>query len=43
MLGKRAYICGSLNVTGPHKLIGSGFVVVGMALLKEMSHCVGQI
>ena len=41
--------CGSLNVTGPHILIGSGtirrcgFVDVGMALLEEVCHCRGGL
>ena len=38
---------GSLNVNGPHKLIGSGstrmcsFVGVDMVLLEEVCHCGG--
>ena len=41
--------CGSLNVIGPHNLIGSGitgrcgFVRLGMILLKEMCHCGGGL
>lgn len=40
---------GSLNVIGPHKLIGTGsirrcdFIQVGMALLEEVCHCGGGL
>lgn len=32
--------CGSLNVSDPHKLIGSG-ILGGVALLEEVCHCGG--
>ena len=41
--------CGSLNVIGSHKLIGSGtisrcgFVGVSVALLEEVCHCGGGL
>lgn len=41
--------CGSLNVIGPHKLIGSDtirrchLVGVGMALLEDVCHCRGGL
>ena len=41
--------CGSLNVIGPHNLIGSGiirkcgFVGVGIALLEEVCQCGGGL
>ena len=41
--------CGSLNVIGPHQLIGSGtirrwgFAGVGVALLEEECHCGGGL
>ena len=42
---------GSLNVIGPHNLVGSGsstirwcgFVEVGMALLEKVCHCGGEL
>ena len=40
---------GSLNVTGPHKLIGSGtisrcgFAGVGVTLLEQVCHCGGGL
>ena len=42
MVGNLVVFCGSLNVTGPHKLIGSGIirrcgpVRVSMALWEEV-------
>ena len=44
--GGQGVECGTLNVIGPQKLIGSGnirrygLVEVSMALLEEVCHCV---
>ena len=41
------YLCGSLNVMGPPKIVGSGstrkcsFVGIGVALLEKVFHCRG--
>ena len=41
--------CGSLNVIGPHKLIGSGTIRrcglagVGMVMSEEVCHCGGRL
>lgn len=42
-------LCGSLNVIGPYKLLGSGtirrcgLVEVGVALMEEVHHCEGWL
>ena len=47
--GGQGMKCGSLNVIGSHKLIGSGTirtcgpVKVGVALLEEVCHCGGGL
>lgn len=36
-------LCGSLNGFGPHKLIGSGLIGVGVVFLEEVCHYGGRL
>ena len=47
-LVKAGYHCGSLNVIGPHNLMGAllggvALLFVSVALLEEVCHCGGKL